>query len=357
MPLQQGAVGSVAQACDGIGGAVASAATHAATADATGRLAPETVAQLTRAGFARRFVPGPWHGTEGTFGDLLADVARVGESCASAAWCAALWAVHAKYAAHLPVEGQRDLWQHSPDVRIAAALRPCGQAVALPDGWLLTGTWEFVSSIADADWVLLAAVVPHEAPRLFAVPTDAVRIQESWSCTGMRGTGSHTVVLEAPVVVPEHRTCELEGVLAGLPGPGRPPCHSAPAYLGTGLLMCAPALGVARGALREWAASAARHGSRPGPDGACTVLHLTLADATDEIESAELLLRDAAERADSGTRAERDVVRNRRIAAAAAHLLVSAVERLMREAGVRAYGGSAALERSWRDIHVLTAHQ
>ncbi|MFE9775094.1 acyl-CoA dehydrogenase family protein [Streptomyces sp. NPDC005931] len=359
----QGAGESMTEAHSRIADAATSAGAHASTADTTGRLAGETVTLLTRAGFARHFVPRAWEGTEGTFTELLAAVAAVGEGCASAAWCAALWATHAKYAAHLPAEGQRELWGRSPDVRIAAGLRPSGSAAPLPDGWLLSGTWECVSGITDADWLLLAAPVaggpPLPAPgiRLFAVPAASVRIHQSWCSTGMRGTGSHTALVEMPVVVPEHRTCALTDVMAGLPGPGRAHCHTAPAYLGAGVLMCAPALGAARRALREWTVWAARTRSRTRPDGDRAGLHLVLAQVADDIEAAELLLRDAALRADSGTRAERDVVRNRRVAAAAAQLLVTAVERLFREAGVSACGSPGPLERAWRDVHVLAAHQ
>ncbi|WP_234328184.1 acyl-CoA dehydrogenase family protein [Streptomyces sp. NRRL S-37] len=357
----QGAQGGAPRARGQMGGAVASAAAHASAADATGRLSAETVALLTRAGFARHFVPGVWHGTEGTFSDLLAEVAAVGEGCASAAWCAALWATHGRYAAHLPLEGQLDLWGRSPDVRIAAGLRPSGSATRCSGGWLLSGTWECVSGVADADWLLLAAPEPDEPRlpggrcRLFAVPAAEIHVQESWRSTGMRGTGSHTAVLDGPVVIPDHRTCSLSDVLAGSPGPGRSRCHTAPAHLGTGLLLCAPALGAARHALREWTVWAARRGAGRPTERA--TLQLTLAQSADDIEAAELLLGDAALRADSGTRAERDVARNRRVAAAAAQHLVTAVERLFRAAGTHACGGPGPLERTWRDVHVLAAHQ
>lgn len=364
MQAVRGASGGTARACGRIVDAITSAEAHASTADSTGRLAAETVALLTRAGFARHFVPRAWRGTEGTFTGLLAEVAAIGEGCASAAWCAALWATHGRYAAYLPPEGQRELWGHSPDVRIAAGLRPSGTAHRLPDGWMLSGAWEYVSAVADADWVLLCAPEPDDegtAPasrcRLFAVPATAVRIRESWQSIGMRGTGSHTAVLPVPVLVPEHRTCPLPDVLAGAPGPGRARCHTAPAHLGTGLLLCAPALGAARRALRDWTAWAARTRGRPRPYGDGPALHLTLAHAADDIDTAELLLRDAAERADSGTRAEHDVARNRRIACAAAERLVAAVERLFREAGLHACGSPGPLERAWRDVHALAAHQ
>ncbi|MFC7846457.1 acyl-CoA dehydrogenase family protein [Streptomyces sp. NPDC057382] len=356
----QGAQGGTPQARVQLAGAVASAAAHASSADTTGRLSAQTVALMTRAGFARHFVPEVWHGTEGTFSDLLTQIAAVGEGCASAAWCAALWASHGRYAAQLPLDGQLDLWGRSPDVRIAAALRPSGSATRCTGGWLLHGAWDCVSGVLDADWLLLAAPEPDRPglpggrARLFAVPAADIQVQQTWRSTGMRGTASHTAVLDSPVTVPDHRTCSLADVLAGTPGPGRSRCHTAPAHLGTGLLLCAPALGAARHALREWTEWAARRGA--GRPSERATLQLTLAQSADDIEAAGLLLADAALRADSGTRAERDVARNRRIAAAAAQHLLTAVERLFRAAGHHACG-PGPLERTWRDVHALAAHQ
>src|SRR5207253_1221597 len=72
--------------------AVAAAGSRASTADLDRCLDPEVVDALTRAGFSRHFVPRRWGGDEETFGALLTRAAAVGEACASAAWCAALYA-------------------------------------------------------------------------------------------------------------------------------------------------------------------------------------------------------------------------------------------------------------------------
>ncbi len=341
-----------------------SAATHATAADSTRRLSPETVALLTEAGFARHFVPRAWGGTEGTFTDLLAAVAALGEACTSAAWCAALWATHGRYAACLPPEGQREVWESSPDVRIAASIQPAGDARRLPAGWLLSGEWACVSGVEHADWLLLAAMAPREADgtgdaamrcRFFAVPASEVTVRDTWQSTGLRGTGSHTAVVES-AFVPDHRTCLMADALSGTPGIDRASCHTVPAQLVGGLLFCAPALGAARRALADWSLWAAPKAARTGPDDDGRRLDHALARTADDIETAQLLLEDAARRADSGTRAEAAVVKNRRLAAAAAELLVDSVERLFRAAGVHACGAPGALERRWRDVHTVAAH-
>ncbi|MFD4528601.1 acyl-CoA dehydrogenase family protein [Streptomyces sp. NPDC058470] len=337
--------------------AAESAAAYASTADATRRLSHQTVALLTSAGFARHLVPRAWGGTEGTFEALLAAVAALGEGCASAAWCAALWSAHGRYAAYLPPDGQHDLWAAGPDVRISASVKPSGEARRLPSGWLLSGEWENVSGVEFAHWLLLAAMEPGaDGPRcrLFAVPRDGISVRDTWHSTGLRGTGSHTAVME-PAFVPDHRTFLMADLVSGVAGPGRARCHTVPAHLAGGLLFCAPAVGAARRALGEWSSWAARTQALRRPDDDGSRLHHALARSADDIDTAQLLLQDAARRADTGTRADRDVLRNRRITAAGADLLVDGVERLFRTAG--AHAGTGVLERSWRDVHMAAAHQ
>lgn len=174
----------------------------------------------------------------------------------------------------------------------------------------------------------------------------------------MRGTGSHTVVVES-VAVPRHRSFLMADLTAGTPGPGRARCHTVPAQLGGGLLFCAPALGAARHALEAWSQWAARR-ARDLPDSAALRLHRVLALSSDEIEAAQLLLRDAAQRADADAWTARDVARNRRIAASVVGLLARAVERLHRT-DVRpdptADPGPDVVERCRRDVRTVAGHR
>ncbi|MFH8560864.1 oxidoreductase [Streptomyces sp. NPDC017988] len=341
-----------------VASAARSAAVHADAAERERRLNDETVRLLTRAGFTRHFVPRAWGGTEGTFGALLDAASAVGAACASAAWCGALWAAHGRFAAYLPPDGQRDLWAASPDTRITAVMGPSGEATPTPDGWLLSGSWAYASGVAFADWLLLTSKEPAEQGggcRVFALPRGQVDVLDTWGADGMCGTGSHTVVVDS-VAVPRHRSFLLADLTAGTPGPGRARCHTVPAQLGGGLLFCAPALGAARHALEAWSRWAARH-ARDLPEAAALRLHRVLALSADEIEAAQLLLRDAAQRADAESWTERDVARNRRIAASVVGLLARAVERLHRT-GVRSGdAGPDVVERCRRDVRTVAGHR
>ncbi|WP_369212265.1 oxidoreductase [Streptomyces flavofungini] len=347
-----------------VASAAASAAAHAAAVERTRRLDDETAGLLARAGFARHFVPRAWGGGEGTFTDLLDAAATVGAGCTSAAWCGALWAAHGRFAAYLPPEGQRDLWGASPDTLISAVMGASGEATPTPEGWLLSGAWPYASGVAFADWLLLTSTEPTEQGprcRVFAVPRNRATILDTWDAEGMCGTGSHTVVVDS-VLVPRHRSFLLSDLTEGTPGPGRARCHTVPAQLGGGLLFCAPALGAARHALDAWSQWAA-HRANDLPEAGVQRLHRALALSSDEIEAAQLLLSDAAQRADAETWTERDVARNRRIAASAVGLLARAVERLHRTDGGPAAEGSpvtagpAAVERCRRDVRTIAGHR
>ncbi|PWI16848.1 oxidoreductase [Streptomyces sp. Act143] len=337
--------------------ALATAAAHAQEADDERQLVPSVVAALTAAGTARHFVPRRWGGTEGTFTALLHQVAEVGEACASAAWVAMLWAAHGRFAALLPEEGQRTLWGDSPDIRISAALMPpSGSAAQAPGGWRLSGTWNCVSGVGSAQWVLVATPAADGETRVFAVPGTAVDVLDTWDATGLRGTGSHTAVVR-DAFVPYELSFPMAALMRGATTPGRPRCHTAPAQLAGGLMFCAPALGAARRALAvwsAWAASKAPGSGRPQHDSAA--VRETLAVASAHIDAAGLLLERAAHRADTDPVTPALVTGNQRDAAVAAGLLADAVDRLFRTGGAHVRDASGELTRLWRDVHTVAAH-
>lgn len=333
------------------------AAADAAAADLTGRLAARTVDAITEAGFPRHFVPRRWGGDEGGFTELFDSIAELAESCTSTGWCAMLWAWHGRLAAALPEEGQRELWGKTPDARISSAIMPpTGTAEPVPGGRRVSGTWRFASGVEHADWLLVATPDPHGSagPLVFAVPRGEVGITNSWNAVGLRGTGSHDVVLDA-VRVPEHRCFALADLVRGDPAPGRARCHAVPPELGAGLLLCAPALGAARHALAVWTGAVAGR-AVGGPAAVAAPVWEALARSATELDAAGLLLREAARRADHDPVTAAAVARARRDAAVAAESVTAAVERLFRTGGSHAGDASGGLQRAWRDVHTVTSH-
>jgi alkylation response protein AidB-like acyl-CoA dehydrogenase len=343
------------------------AAEHAREAERNRTLHPAAVAAITEAGFPRQFVPRRWGGSGTGFADLLERASELAEGCPSAAWCATVLAAHGRLAAHLPEQGQRDLWGTSPDVLIAAAIAPEGaELTRAPGGWRLSGNWSVASAVDHADWVLLAAFEPREpgatahgaAPsqRFLVVPRGDIRIHATWHSAGLRGTGSHSLTVQG-AHVPACRTVGRDVVAAGLTDPGAERQQRLPYGLVASLMFAAPALGAARGALAAWLELMR---DRRLPDGgpllSDSALQQVFAQAGARIDAAQLLLERAAQQADQAPLAALPVARNVRDCAEAIDLLVRAVERLYRTAGARAQADACDLQRYWRDCHAVAAH-
>ncbi|MFG2606231.1 acyl-CoA dehydrogenase [Streptomyces sp. NPDC048514] len=335
------------------------AAARTGLTDTERRVAPEVIAALTDAGFARWFVPAARGGDPGTFTELVRSVAVLGAECPSTGWLASLFAFAARYVACLPEKAQAEVWADGPDARVCVVNKPLGTAVPVDDGWLLSGEWTFVSGVEYADWALLAGPAPAgppgaggRPPLFFLVPRADFTYRDTWHSLGMRGTGSHTLVLDG-VHVPEYRTClrenAMKGQAVGVPGP------PLPTLAVNGLTFVAPALGAALGALRVAVGATAVPATGPR-EASGQAYRIGYARAAGLIDAAQLLLLRVAEVADGGKLGPALVQRSRRDCALALELLVEAVDALLRAGGTRAQDDRHPLQRFWRDVRSVASH-
>jgi alkylation response protein AidB-like acyl-CoA dehydrogenase len=88
----------------------------------------------------------------------------------------------------------------------ANSTRASGQAQIVDGGYRVSGRWSFVSGCELATWmVLLCLVREGEKPRLtpagspeirfMLLPSTECEIIDTWTVGGLRGTGSHDVVV------------------------------------------------------------------------------------------------------------------------------------------------------------------
>jgi two-component flavin-dependent monooxygenase len=352
----------------GAADAQALAAKYAAETEAARSLHPEVVEAITEAGFPRHFVPARWGGTAGTFADDFEAVGIVAEGDMAAGWCASLWASHARIAAHLPEEGQAELWGDGPTVRISTSALPDGGARRVPGGYELDGEWGFCSGVAHAEWLIVGGNIPTDgAPewRLFLVPKGSYEILDTWYNVGLKGTGSHHVRLDG-VFVPEHRTClNVPDVRNGLPpGPDVARCHAIPYRMFNGLTFVGPVVGATRRALAETidylsTKQLIMGGTASESEG----VQAAVARAAAAIDAAALLVGRAVAIADGtypgseGLPASADLeVQNLRDFAAASGMLRDAVDALFRLGGARGQKESNVTQRIWRDVNAGAGH-
>jgi hypothetical protein len=105
------------------------------------------------------------------------------------------------------------------DTIIGGAIRPAGQATAVPGGYRVSGRWSFGSGCHHCTWLTSGCVVSDgDGPRLNApgmpdtricfLPDDRCDILDTWTTTDLRGSASHDYAV-TDLFVPEERTFSL----------------------------------------------------------------------------------------------------------------------------------------------------
>jgi alkylation response protein AidB-like acyl-CoA dehydrogenase len=334
------------------------AAERAAQGERANRLDSAVVAALVDAGFARHFVPTRFGGAAGSFLDAGEAVASVGEGCTSAAWLASILAYSGRFASFLPEEGQDELWGPGPDQLVVSALVPGGRAQRADGGWVVSGSWTYISGAEISDWALVAGPASPdrtEPPRFFAVSREQYTIEKTWHSIGMRATMSDTLVL-AEAFVPTHRSFPRAVLTEGLDDATLPVCHRAPLRAAGGLAFAVPILGGARGALDATVARVAARQAQPGGRGDDRLAHLELTRAAGEIDAGLLLIERVAAMCDQGRFDHEERARHARDAAIAANLAATAVGRLARIGGTSGFADDLPTQRFWRDINCAVTH-
>ena len=193
------------------------------------RLSADVIATLTDTGLFRLGVPAALGGPGCSALEVLDVIEAITMADASAGWC--VWNNL------LPTLLSQRL---APDVRaeivgdagtvFGNSTRASGRlAVSGEGGFSLSGQWSLVSGCQAATSLALLGLVtrdgvPQEvAPgvrdmRLAYVPAGDVAIVDTWSSGGLRGSGSHDVVV-ADLFVPAAHTCPVAGPAAGVAGP------------------------------------------------------------------------------------------------------------------------------------------
>src|SRR5262249_51907700 len=178
-----------------------------------------------------------------------------------------------------PPQTYETIYRNGPDVILAGATQPAGTAEEIGAGaWQVNGHWPFASGCQHADWIagfcvanfaaknllserapaapLVAAAASAIAPAVTApappsarqphiravfLPARDWQIEDTWYAAGLKGTGSHHVVLKDNTL-PAANFADRAG---GVPFVPRPLYVALPQFLA--LLHAASALGMAEG--------------------------------------------------------------------------------------------------------------
>lgn len=330
-------------------------------------LPAELLAELRSAGLMRMCLPRELGGGEVEPAVMIEALEELARGDGATAWCAMIASTSSLLGAYLPEEEAQLIYAGGSAIT-GGVFAPRGRAERGEDGFLVSGRWSFLSGVQHCDWVMGGCIVyGAEGPelldgggpdvRLMLMPIDSVEVIDTWSVSGLRGTGSHDMAV-SELFVPASRAVSLFSD----PPRARGALYLFPLF---GLLaggIASVALGIARAAIEDLVALAAA--KTPGSSKSLaqrSVLQSELAHAEASQRAARALLLDQARSAwASAAGGEQISVEQRmglRLAASHATEVSAAVVTAMYHAG----GGSSIydvspLQRRLRDVHVATQH-
>jgi alkylation response protein AidB-like acyl-CoA dehydrogenase len=229
---------------------------RAAWIDAERRLPDDLVQDLAGAGLFKMAVPREEGGGGADLLTVLRTIEAVSAADGSTGWCLAMGVNTFRHSAQFAAPVRRELFASDPVGVSAGSSTPRGVALAVPGGYRVTGRWPFASGCMHASSLHGACrVFQGDAPRLlpngegevriaYFYPKAVAEIEDTWSVSGMRGTGSHDVVVDG-LFVPEERTFSAAERRARVTGP----VNSIPGFDLAGCGFACVGLGVARAAI------------------------------------------------------------------------------------------------------------
>lgn len=343
-------------------------AAEAAACEQARRLTPATVRALQDTGVFRMAFGRRLGGPELDPMAQLELLERISAADPSAGWCAMIGSDGGYATAWLDETVAKDMYP-SLDVPTALNANPTGQARAVDGGYEVTGRWPFASGSTHSAWLFLHCLTfePDGAMRMaddgmpamrfVGVPAADVEIVDTWTTTGLAGSGSHDVTVTG-VFVPEERTFSL---LHGTP------VDSSPLYALRWMFfinLSGVPLGLGRAAIDEATRAAAAKVSRATMASAKDdplVAH-ALARAEALVGSARAYVYDTVgavwdrARAGAAQEASAEWVRFRIANTHAFHAVKEAVGGLYEALGTTGVYRTSPLDRWLRDVTTMSQH-
>ena len=337
--------------------------------EAQRRLPQALVDAMADAGLFRMLIPHALGGLEVDVTTLIRVIEATAALDGSVGWSTMIGATGGITSGYLNQAAAQEIYGSDPNVVTAGAIAPRGKAVPVENGYRVTGRWPFNSGCQYCTWLMGNCIIgasdtPHldangrPEIRMMVFPATEAEIIDTWSVSGLRGSGSHDIAVH-DIFVPHERTTAF-----GLEPPSQPgPLYVFPAFGLLAISVASVALGIARGSMdclievaRQKIPTGGRRHLSERP-----MTHIQVAQAEAQLRAARALLLDIAHETWSLLlKGEAVSLRQRahiRLAANhAASESAKVVDAMYNTAGTSAIWDSSPLQRAFRDIHVLTQH-
>src|SRR5712692_5892450 len=343
---------------------------QAAEIETARQLPADLVMDLANAGLFRMALPESEGGLGADIITTLRVIEEVARADGSTGWCLAMGINSFRQSAQFEPDVRRKLFHSDPVGVSAGSANPRGRAVAVPDGYRVTGHWFFASGcmhsfllhgackVFDGDAHRLRPNGDQDVRIAYFYPKSNVRIIDTWNVSGMRGTGSHDIEVE-DLFVPEEHTFSALDRRARVTGP----MNRMHGFDLAGCGFCCVGLGVARAAIDAFVELAQSKIPRMSSDllRNRVVVQAQVGEAEALLRSGRALLFDVVAEMWSTALGKEPITERQRSdlrmamthaaqnAARATHMVCVA-------AGTTSIFASSPLERYARDAEVVTRH-
>lgn len=184
-------------------------AKHAQEGERLCRVPDEVMQTMHESGVMHAVVPKSLGGHGLGLETFCEGVRELAHGCPATAWTTSFLMLHAWMVTKFPAESHDELFSAGKLPTAAAPLAPSGQLSGAPGGYRVSGRWEWATGIMHSDWCMVHGfdTTVEFGTRFALVPVSQLTIEETWDTSGMRATGSNTIVAD-DVFVPTSYTCE-----------------------------------------------------------------------------------------------------------------------------------------------------
>jgi indole-3-acetate monooxygenase len=330
------------------------------------RIAEPVVAAIRASRLARIGLPREVAGLELPVPEALPIYECLAGAEASVGWIVWNNALPCYFGRYLKPDARDEIFA-DPEWLYAGSTRPSGTAEIEGDGFRVSGRWSLVSGCELAEWIAVrCAIFEQGTPRIIQPGVPEVRmvflrrgsfqILDTWHTGGLRGTGSHDIVVEAQFVPRRFTLSPMDGsTLEGTLGRVPIVCNMSAGYgaqlLGLGQASIDALIALARD--KPVIDPGPSLGERPAVLALVAEHQVRLRAAREHLQSTVTTLWKEVE---AGSR---DLARIAAVFGAAHHAMAqgrAAVSAAYSAAGATSLYTSSPLERAHRDMHAMAAH-
>jgi 3-hydroxy-9,10-secoandrosta-1,3,5(10)-triene-9,17-dione monooxygenase len=328
-------------------------------------LSQEVVDKLTELGIFSMAGPSRIGGLAQSSQSMARVAAEIAKGCPSTGWVYTIYNSCLWFASKLPAHIQERIFANGIPL-ICSPQNGIGQLVADGDGYRLTGRWSYATGSHHAAWTMVPALSPDMLPMLAVMPMSDVKIEDTWHVSGMKGTGSDTVVAEN-VLVPADMIAPFSDIAVCPPATVDESLRVASDYWVNYPILRAKALGVLVGCAEGLLEVVAAKSGSPiiystyAHKSDSAAYHASIGEAATQIQAARRMVENSCARIDAAaaegrvqTTEERTDARGE--GALVIQLLHAAIERLMDLGGSSGFTTTAAAQRYWRDFAIGSRH-